>query len=80
MNLSAWLRNGFIVEHRTSRQEIHELLAIVDRDLQENAAGTHRPEWRLSIAYNAVVQEGNSRNSGDAPPISGSLSSKLRLG
>ncbi len=28
-----WLRNGWLVEHRTSREEIGELLAVADRDV-----------------------------------------------
>jgi hypothetical protein len=56
MSLADWLDHGFIVEHRTSQQEIQELLALVDRDLHESETGTHSPEWKLSIAYNAVIQ------------------------
>lgn len=56
MSLTDWLVHGFIVEHQTSRQEIHELLALVERDLDENATGTHSPGWKLSISYNAVLQ------------------------
>ena len=56
MSLTDWLVHGFIVEHQTSRQEIHELLALVERDLDESATGTHSPGWKLSIAYNAVLQ------------------------
>lgn len=29
---------------------------MVDRDLEESETGTHSPGWKLSIAYNAVVQ------------------------
>ena len=56
MSLNDWLGSGFVLEHRTSRQEISELLALVDRDLYESEAGTHSPEWKLSIAYNAILQ------------------------
>jgi len=56
MSLSNWLSSGFILEHRTSRQEIRELLALVHRDLNESETGTHSPEWKLSIAYNAILQ------------------------
>jgi len=56
MSLSNWLGNGYIAEHRTSRQEIRELLALVDRDLHESETGTHSPEWKLAIAYNALLQ------------------------
>lgn len=56
MSLTDWLLHGFIVQHQTSQQEIHELLALVERDLDESATGTHSPGWKLSIAYNAVLQ------------------------
>lgn len=56
MSLSDWLGSGFITEHRTSRQEIRELLSLVDRDLYESETGTHSPEWKLSITYNAILQ------------------------
>ena len=56
MSLADWLNHGFIVDHRTDRQEIRDLLAMVDRDLEESETGTHSPGWKLSIAYNAVVQ------------------------
>jgi len=56
MSLSDWFDSGFIAEHRTSRQEISELLALVDRDLHESETGTHSPEWKLAIAYNAILQ------------------------
>jgi len=56
MSLNDWLGSGFITEHRTSRQEIRELLALVDRDLHESETGTHSPEWKLAIAYNAILQ------------------------
>ena len=56
MSLTDWLNHGFIVGHRTDRQEIRDLLVMVDRDLEESEVGTHSPGWKLSIAYNAVAQ------------------------
>lgn len=56
MNLSAWLENGWLLEHVSSPQEIAHLLALVDRDLADcRSAGLSR-DWRFSIAYNAALQ------------------------
>lgn len=35
MTLQSWASNGWLKPHRTSAQEIKELLAIVDRDLND---------------------------------------------
>jgi hypothetical protein len=31
MDLSAWLKSGWLMEHQTSRQEIADLPAVIDR-------------------------------------------------
>jgi hypothetical protein len=36
--LSDWERNGWLVAHRTSANEIRDLLAVVERDLADSAA------------------------------------------
>jgi len=54
--LQDWLRNGWLVEHATSPQEIAEVLAIVDRDLKDCKARGLSADWRMSIAYNAALQ------------------------
>ena len=56
MSLQDWLRNGWLVEHRTSRQEIADLLAVADRDLGQCRAPGLNPDWQLNIAYNAALQ------------------------
>ena len=56
MTLTQWLANKWLVEHRTSAQEIGELLKIVDRDLKDAATAALSADWRLAIAYNAVLQ------------------------
>lgn len=43
-------------EHRTSRQEIADLLAVVDRDLVDCRARGLSADWRLNIGYNAALQ------------------------
>jgi hypothetical protein len=55
MSLGDWLRNGWLVKHETSPQEIIELLRIADRDLRECQAAGLSPDWRLAIAYNSAL-------------------------
>lgn len=56
MSLADWQKNGWLVEHRTSRAEIRDLMGIVARDLEDCRTEGLSPDWRLSIAYNAAVQ------------------------
>jgi len=56
MSFSEWERNGWVVKHRTSRQEIHDLLQVVERDLADSAAEGLSADWRMNIAYNAALQ------------------------
>jgi hypothetical protein len=54
--LSEWLKNGWLTEHKTSRQEIKHLLRLVDRDLVDCRNSTLSADWRFNIAYNAALQ------------------------
>ena len=56
MNLQNWVKNGWLVEHKTSPQEIKDLLGVSDRDLANCQIGGLSPDWQLSIAYNAALQ------------------------
>ncbi|MGH8681966.1 MAG: hypothetical protein ACREVS_08530 [Burkholderiales bacterium] len=51
-----WLRNSWLVEHKTSFEEIAALLAIVERDLANAKVAGLSEDWRLNIAYNAALQ------------------------
>jgi hypothetical protein len=55
MSLKEWLENGWLRPHQTSREEIRNLLGIVERDLQD-AQGEISPDWRFGIAYNAALR------------------------
>ncbi len=55
MTLQNWQDNGWLREHRTGRQEIGDLLKIVERDLRD-AAGVLSPDWRFGIAYNGALK------------------------
>lgn len=56
MSLQTYLANSWIRRHATSREEITNLLAIVDRDIAQSQTPGLGPEWRFDIAYNAALQ------------------------
>ena len=56
MSLADWERNGWLTAHRTSGNEIRDLLAIVERDLADSNAEGLSADWRMNIAYNAALQ------------------------
>ena len=56
MSLAEWLKNGWLEEHETSRQEIRHLLRLADRDLTDCRNSTLSVDWRFNIAYNAALQ------------------------
>ena len=56
MSLVEWLKNGWLIEHKTSRQEIEHLFRLVDRDLVDSRNSTLSADWRFNIAYNAALQ------------------------
>jgi uncharacterized protein (UPF0332 family) len=55
MSLKQWADNGWLRPHKTSAQEISDLLRIVERDLQD-AAGSISSDWQFGIAYNAALK------------------------
>ena len=56
MSLQDWLKNGWLVEHKTSAAEIADLMAIANRDLEDCHVQGLSPDWKLNIAYNAALQ------------------------
>lgn len=56
MSLQDWLRNGWLVEHKTSREELRSLFALADRDLIDSQVPALSPDWRFNVAYNAALQ------------------------
>jgi hypothetical protein len=56
MSLPDWERNGWLSRHQTSRNEIRDLLAVVERDLHDSATEPLSADWRMNIAYNAALQ------------------------
>ena len=56
MSLRDWQRNSWLVEHKSSPEEIAALFAIVERDLASAKVAGLGDDWRLSIGYNAALQ------------------------
>lgn len=56
MSLSDWLANRWLVAHSASLEEITDLFAVVDRDLEDAAVARLSADWRLAISYNAALQ------------------------
>jgi hypothetical protein len=55
MSLQQWHNNGWLRPHKTTPAQIADLLAIVDRDL-EDAFRDVSPDWQFGIAYNAALK------------------------
>ena len=56
MSLREWVQYGWLSEHKSSREEIENLLGLVDRDLRACQAEGLGADWRFAIAYNAALQ------------------------
>jgi hypothetical protein len=56
MSLENWAKNGWLRPHETNRQQIGDLLAIVERDLADARNTSVSADWQFGIAYNAVLK------------------------
>ena len=56
MSLKDWLDNGWLKPHQTDRQEITNLLGIVERDLTDAMLEGLSADWKFGIAYNAALK------------------------
>ena len=56
MSLKDWVQYGWLSEHQSNREEIKNLLGLVDRDLRECQAKGLGADWSFAIAYNAALQ------------------------
>jgi predicted DNA-binding ribbon-helix-helix protein len=50
------LRNRWLVQHKSSGEEIANLFALSDRDLAACQTKNLPADWRFAIAYNAALQ------------------------
>lgn len=56
MSLIQWLDNGWLRKHVTSKEEIANLMAIVNRDIEDAQVKEISNDWRFGIAYNAALK------------------------
>jgi hypothetical protein len=56
MSFADWVKNGWLDTHGSSREEIGNLLSIVERDLKDSQSKDVSNDWRFAIAYNAALQ------------------------
>ena len=56
MSLKQWQDNGWLKLHKTSRQQICDLFAIVERDAEAAQTEDLTPDWKFGIAYNAALK------------------------
>lgn len=56
MTLKQWSENGWLKNHKTSWQEISDLLAIVQRDIKDSQSHGVSTDWQFGIAYNAALK------------------------
>lgn len=55
MRLQQGKANGWLQAHQTTPSQIADLLAIVDRDLEDSMRDLS-PDWQFGIAYNAALK------------------------
>jgi hypothetical protein len=55
-SLESWLGNRWLVQHTSSSEEIANLFALSDRDLDACQTRNLPADWRFAIAYNAALQ------------------------
>ncbi len=56
MSLQNWANNGWLRPHKTSQEEISNLLGIVNRDIKDANQSGVSADWRFGIAYNAALK------------------------
>ncbi len=56
MSLADWAKNGWLRPHKISKEEIANLLEIVERDLKDASAKGLSDDWKFGIAYNAALK------------------------
>lgn len=56
MSLTSWADNGWLRPHKTDKEEISNLLNIVERDINDANQVVVSSDWRFGIAYNAALK------------------------
>ena len=56
MSLADWAKNGWLRVHKPTKEEIDNLMEIVERDLKDASAKGLSDDWKFGIAYNAALK------------------------
>ena len=56
MSLQEWHDFGWLKPHATSLNELSNLLAIADRDIEDAETDGLSDDWKFGIAYNAALK------------------------
>jgi len=56
MSIDNFLKRGILVKQPSSKEEIEELLKIVERDINDSKASEVSYDWQFGIAYNAALK------------------------
>lgn len=56
MSIDSFLKRGVLAKQASSREEIDDLLKIVERDLHDSKASEVSYDWQFGIAYNAALK------------------------
>ncbi len=59
MSIDNFLKNGILVKQDSSKDEIFDLIKIVERDLEDSAQTEISNDWQFGIAYNAALKLAN---------------------
>jgi hypothetical protein len=81
VSFADWVKNGWLVAHKSSKQEIANLLGIVARDLKDSQAKDVSDDWRFAIAYNAALQAATAagKTGHHFPPALTNCSNRLAI-
>lgn len=55
MSIDKFINSGILVRQDSSKNEITDLLKIVERDLEDSAQTEISDDWQFGIAYNAAL-------------------------
>lgn len=59
MSIDKFINSGILVRQDSSKNEITDLLKIVERDLEDSAQIEISDDWQFGIAYNAALKLAN---------------------
>ena len=59
MSIDNFINSGVLVKQDSSKDEITDLLKIVERDLEDSSQTEISDDWQFGIAYNAALKLAN---------------------